>query len=148
MSVSQFESESDMSEFEPEKFENGEFGRDEFERARFEAELTLAMQRVDAPAGFADRVLAKAAGPESQKAEALKGKVLMMPRRVRAWVGGAVAAVLMAGAFGIQQQHERRERAEEAARAQQQYEQALQITGEALDHVRAQLQQAGVPVGD
>jgi hypothetical protein len=54
----------------------------------------------------------------------------------------------MVGAVGIQQQHERRERAEEAARAQQQYEQALQITGETLDHVRAQLQQAGVPLGD
>lgn len=134
--MNQFEPENDMNEFE--NFENAEF-----ERARFEAELTLAMRHVDPPAGFADRVMAKVAGPELRRA-----KILMMPRRVQTWVGGAVAAVLMVGAVGIQQQHERRERAEEAARAQQQYEQALQITGETLDHVRAQLQQAGVPLGD
>jgi len=132
MSVDRLD-ENEMSEFEQENIES----------ARFEAELTLAMRHVDPPAGFADRVLAKVAEPEPRRA-----KILMMPRRVQAWVGGAVAAVLMVGAFGIQQQHERRQRAEEAARAQQQYEQALQITGETLDHVRAQLQQAGVPVGD
>ena len=133
--MNEFEFENEMNELELESAE--------FERARFEAELTLAMQHVDAPAGFADRVLAKAAEAEPRRA-----KILMMPRRVQAWAGGAIAAVLLAGAFGIQQQHERRQRAEEAARAQQQYEQALQITGETLDHVRMQLQQAGVPVGD
>ena len=137
--MNQFESENDGSEFEQELFESPEF-----ESARFEAELTLAMRHVDPPAGFASRVLAKAADAATPR----KAKVLMMPRRVQTWVGGAVAAVLMVGAFGIQQQHERRERAEEAARAQQQYEQALQITGETLDHVRMQLQQAGVPIGD
>lgn len=136
--MNQFESEDEMSEFEQEQFESAEF-----ERTRLEAELTLAMQHVDAPAGFADRVMAKVAAPAPRRA-----KILMMPRRVRAWVGGAVAAGLLVGAVGIQQQHVRRERAEEAVRARQQYEQALQITGETLDHVRAQLQQAGVPVGD
>ena len=126
--MNQFE---DMSEFE----------QSDLESAEFERQLTRAMQHVDAPEGFAERVLAKAAEPQ-------KAKVLQMPRRVQAWVGGAVAAALMAGAVGIQQQHERRERAEEAARAQQQLELALQITGETMANVRAQLQQAGVPVGD
>lgn len=136
--MSQFESESEMSQFEPEKLENADF-----ERARFEAELTLAMGRVDPPAGFAERVLAKVAAPEPRKA-----KVFMMPRRVQTWVGGAIAAALLVGVFGVREQRERRERAEEAARAQQQLELALQITGQTLADVRAQLRQAGVPVGD
>ena len=46
--------------------------------------LTQAMQRVDAPEGFADRVMerAKVAAPA-------KAKVLMMPSRQRLWVGSA-----------------------------------------------------------
>ncbi len=141
MSVSQFEFDSDGNEFGREDFESAEFERAEFQSARFEAELTLAMRHVDAPVGFAERVLAKAAEPQ-------KAKVLQMPRRVQPWVGSAVAAALLVGAVGIHQLHVRREQAAEAARAQQQYEQALQITGETLDHVRAQLQQAGIRLGD
>ena len=135
--MSQFESENEREEFAP------ELESAEFESARFEAELTLAMGHVDPPVGFADRVLAKATEPMPQRA-----KVLQMPPRVQAWVGGAVAAVLMLGALGIHQQHVRQQQAEEAARAQEQLELALQITGETLANVRAEMRQAGVPVGD
>ncbi|HEY5056136.1 MAG TPA: hypothetical protein VII58_08240 [Acidobacteriaceae bacterium] len=141
--MSQFESENERNEFEPEKFENADSENAEFERARFEAELTLALRQVEAPEGFAERVLAKATEAEPRKA-----KVLQMPRRVQVWVGGAVAAALMVAAVGIHRQHVRQQRAEEAAQAQQQLELALQITGETLANVRAQMRQAGVPVGD
>lgn len=110
------------------------------EMSEFEQELAQAMRHVDAPQGFADRVM--------ERAEQPRAKVLTMPRRVQAWAGGAIAAALLLGAFGVREQHERRERAEEAAYAQQQYELAIQITGETLANVRAQMRQAGVPAGD
>ena len=144
MFVSKFEFDNEMNEFEQEQFENAEFENADFERAKFEAELTLAMGHVDPPAGFADRVLAKAAEPT----QPIRAKVLMMPRRVQAWVGGAIAAALLVGAFGIQQQHERRQREQAAREQQQQLELALQITGETLANVRAQVQQAGIRLGD
>jgi len=149
MSVKQFEFDNEMNEFEPESFENAELESADFERAdpeniQFEAELTLAMGHVDPPSGFADRVLAQAAVPQ----QPMSAKVLMMPRRVQTWVGSAVAAALLIGAFGIQQQHERRQREEAAREQQQQLELALQIAGETLANVRAQVQDAGIRLGD
>ena len=137
--MNQFEFDNEMNEFEQEPFESADF-----ERAKFEAELTLAMGHVDPPAGFADRVLAQAAKSE----QPTRAKVLMMPRRVQAWVGGAIAAALLVGAVGIQQQHERKQREQAAREQQQQLELALQITGETLANVRAQVQQAGIRLGD
>jgi hypothetical protein len=67
-----------------------------------ELELYLyqAMRRVDAPEGFADRVMerAKAAAPA-------KAKVLVMPLRPRLWVGSAIAAALLMGVFAGDQQY-------------------------------------------
>lgn len=134
-----------MNQFDTSEFEQEQFESRESDRAHFEAELTLALQHVDPPAGFADRVLAKAAEHGN---EVSRAQVLTMPRRVQAWVGGAIAAALLVGALGIQQQHERRKRAEEAAQAQQQLELALQITGQTLANVRAQVQEAGIRLGD
>jgi hypothetical protein len=104
--------------------------------------LSQAMQRVDAPEGFADRVMARA------KAEApARAKVLMMPVRSRVWVGSAIAAMLMAGVFVGDQARERRQR-ERAEQAQRQFEAGIRITDAALEHTREQLMRAGVRVGD
>lgn len=111
--------------------------------AELEQELTQALRRVDAPAGFAERTMARV----QPAAGTPRGKLLTMPGRLRVWAGGAIAAALVAGAFAGQQVHERHER-QKAALAEQQFETAMRITDQTLDHVRLQLQQAGVPVGD
>lgn len=109
--------------------------------SEFEQELAQAMYRVDAPEGFADRVLGQIAEVQLQRA-----KVLTMPRRVQVWVGGAIAAALLVGAFGVREQRERREREEAAVHARQQFQQAIQITGSTLADTRAQI--AGNTVAD
>jgi hypothetical protein len=107
--------------------------------ADLERYLAEAMRRVDAPEGFADRVMART------RPAAGGAKVLMMPTRTRAWVGGAIAAALLAGVLVGDQMHVRRERAEEA---QRQFEAGMRITDAALEHTREQLERAGVLVGD
>jgi len=110
--------------------------------SRFEEELMRALRPVDAPEGFADRVLERAAQPEARRA-----KVLAMPRRVRVWAGGAIAATVLAGVFVTHEVRLRNQRLE-AERVQQQFEAAIRITGDTLDDVRRQLQQAGVTLGN
>jgi len=107
----------------------------------FEQNLTQALRPVEVPEGFADRVMAR-----TQSAPGL-AKVIRMPLRSRAWASGAIAATLFAGVFFGGQAHERHER-RKAEQAQQQFDAAMRITDETLDHVRLQLQQAGVTVGD
>ncbi len=102
--------------------------------SEFEQELRQAMRHVDASQGFADRVVAQIAAAERPRA-----KLLMMPRRVQLWAGGAIAAALLAGAFGVREQRERREREEAAVQARQQFQQAMQITGNTLADTRAQI---------
>ena len=106
----------------------------------FEQNLTQALRPVDAPAGFADRVIARSKAPAP-------AKVIRMPLRTRAWASGAIAAALVAGVFVGQQSHMRHQRVE-AERAQQQFEAGMRITDQTLDHVRQQLQEAGVATGD
>ena len=102
----------------------------------FEQELARAMRGVDPPQGFADRVMARA-----QADVPVRAKVLWMPRRVRQWTEGALAAALLAGVFLGEQAHLRHQR-EQAA--QQQFEQAMRITNRTLEHVQQQLWDAGV----
>lgn len=109
---------------------------------QFEQELTRAMRAVDPPQGFAERTLARA-----QQSSAPRPRVLTMPRRSQFWASGAIAAGVLAGAFLGEQTHVRHER-ERAALAQQQFDTAMRITDETLDHVRLQLQQAGVSIGN
>ncbi len=119
--------------------------------AAFEAELRAALRPFEPPAGFAERVLATAAKDEaSGKANdegelqtARRAKVLPF-RSWRVAVGSALAACLVAGAFGTQELHHRRERQRERATANQQFETATRITDQALAHTRAQLERAGV----
>ena len=109
---------------------------------KFEQELTQAMRAVDPPEGFADRVMARAQSPAPAQA-----KVVRMQPRARPWIGGAIAAVLLAGVFVADEVHVRRQR-ERGELAQQQFEAGLRITDEALQHTREQLARAGVRFGE
>lgn len=117
------------------------------EFAELERQLAEALQRVDPPVGFADRVMGRV------DAEPVRAKVISMVLRPRIWMPSAIAAVLLLGAFGVhesqmRQEHKAVQQAKQAQQAQQQFEAAMQITGETMDQVRQQLQQAGVTVGD
>lgn len=109
--------------------------------AEFELQLARAMRRVDAPEGFAERIMERSASPAEKV-------IVMRPRRrlvrMQAWMGGAIAAVLALGMFGAEQIHQRREQ----ARADQQFAVAMQATDHALDQTRAQLQRAGLNLGE
>lgn len=109
--------------------------------AELEQYLTHALRRVDAPKGFAERTLARA-----QAGSAPRGKLLVMPTRLRAWTSGAIAAALAAGVFVGEQIHVRHQR-EKAEVAQQQFEAAMRITGETLEQTRMELRRAGVSIG-
>jgi hypothetical protein len=109
--------------------------------AQLEQYLTHALRRVDAPKGFAERTLARA-----REGSAPRGKLLVMPTKLRAWTSGAIAAALVAGIFVGEQLHVRRQR-EKAEEAQQQFEAAMRITGETLDQTRMELRRAGVSMG-
>jgi hypothetical protein len=112
--------------------------------AEFELQLARAMRRVDAPEGFAARVMDRAASPVE-----VEQKVLVIrPRsglwRLQAWMGGALAAVLALGMYGAEVLHQRREQ----AKADQQFAVAMQATNHALTQTREQLQRAGLKLGE
>jgi hypothetical protein len=112
--------------------------------AVFERQLTQALRPVAAPAGFADRTMARL-----QSAAPVTAKVIaMQPRPHRLWTSGALAATLLIATVLTQQTHARHQRQQEAERAQQQFEAGLRITDTTLEHVRQQLQQAGLQIGN
>lgn len=113
--------------------------------APLEYELRNALRPVDPPAGFADRVIARARAeaPVAPK----PARILAFPSlRSRVWIPSAIAAMLLVVVAGeqVQQHMEQRRKAEEA---QKQFETALQVTDDALDHARQQLERAGIPFG-
>ena len=118
-----------------------EWNQPEESFAELERDLTEELRPVAAPEGFADRIMARAelSGPA-------QAKVVQMRLRSRVWASGAIAAALFAGIL-IQQTHARYQR-QQADLAQQQFEAAMRITDQTMQHVRQQLQQAGVSVGD
>ena len=124
-------------------YEPGEPEReDEFAR-----HVTAALRRVEAPAGFTERVMASAALREvllpqqvvAPTAPTRKQGVLLSFSRP-AWRAVYAAAALLAITAGtVQVVHTRGEqRRTDAAVAQ--FEQAMQVTGHALDRVSAQLE--------
>ncbi|HVG26489.1 MAG TPA: hypothetical protein VM865_02700 [Acidobacteriaceae bacterium] len=135
----------------------------EGERARaaeFEQAIARALRRIQEPAGLTDAImerLKREAAPANQPhgspgkltllargpAEPSRAGLLSFPKQ-RAWMGGAIAAVLAIGIFAgerIHQQHERR------IEAQRQFETAERITDQALEHAREQMQRAGISLG-
>jgi len=127
----------------------------------FDEVLASALKRVDAPVGFAARVMERAgaetrvreSGPGAPGVVAAHGKtrILAFPRRP-VWATGAIAAGLIVGALTVGQVHERREQAArvEAQRmqAEKDFETASRIEDATLEHTREQLARAGVRLGD
>jgi hypothetical protein len=106
--------------------------------SEFEIQLTRALRPVDAPEGFAARVMERAAAP------AVSTKVVgMRPRwAVHGWAG-AIAAMLLVGAFAGEMVHVRQQR-EEAVVATRQFEAGMRIEDKALQQTRERLAKAGV----
>ena len=130
------------------------------EMNEFEKQVMEALRRVDAPAGFAERVMERSAEVvASHVSEARheapgvlagrRAKVVEMRRRLHAqvWFGGAIAAMLAVGAFVGETVHVRHQR-EQAALATQQFEAAVRVTDQAIEQTRMQLQKAGLKLGD
>jgi hypothetical protein len=108
------------------------------------------MRRVEVRAETTKKFLALAEEAEQKRVHAggglrlLKlsngGRVFAMPKP-RAWMGGAIAAVLAMGCFvgaRIHTEHERK------VQAERQFETAERITDQALERTREQLQQRGI----
>jgi len=113
------------------------------EMDEFELALQRALQRVDAPETLlkfltaAAEVKRESVLPWKQR----KNRFAFYVPRMQMWMGGALAAVLVAGAFTgarVHQEHVKQ------AQATQQFEQATQITDRALDHAREKMRKAGV----
>jgi uncharacterized protein HemX len=113
----------------------------------FEARLRRDLQRVEAPEGFADRVMQRV--PASRQ-----GRLLSFPMAVtnaRHWM--AVAAVLLVAivlGFGVhhveqvEQQRQLQEQEQAKARkAAEQFALAMQVTGRTLFVVQQRIDQAG-----
>lgn len=118
-----------------------------------EAALRQVLRPEEPPAGFADRVMARAGVPIAAPREAMAqgagrpgAKVLAWPVR-RVWVGGAVAAAVLLGCFeGGEAWHRVREQQRRVAAATAQFETTERVTVRALAQAREQLQRAGVPI--
>jgi len=91
-----------------------------------ERELKQALGRMEAPAGFTERVMSRLEPPRRAK----------MPPR---WAPWAVAASLLVSTGGSGYLYQQRQERATAERARQQILVALQITGSKLDHVRAKI---------
>lgn len=119
----------------------------------FEQALHRAMQRVEVRAETTAKFLALAQDAERKRVHAgggfrlIKfsngGRVFAMPKP-RAWMGGAIAAVLAIGVFAGAHIHEQHEQHERQVQAQLQFETAERITDEALARTRAELAQRGI----
>ena len=117
--------------------ENGEKKMDEFEVA-----LSRAMARVDAPETLvtfltaATEVKRESVLPWRQR----KHKFAFLLPRPQMFMGGALAAALVVGAFVGERVHEDRKR----AAAEAQFDAAMRVTDRALEETRAQLERAGL----
>ena len=121
----------------------------------FEADLRRTLHHRDAPAGFADRLVARAlAGeraapvltPGNASLTSVEGKLRRWPER-RLWLTGAIAAALIAGLFGGEVEYRRfREQQRRVAEATRQFQTTERVTVRALAQAREQLQRAGVPL--
>lgn len=119
----------------------------------FEQALSRAMKRVELRAETSAKFLALAEEAERKRAHAgggfrlinfsNAGRMFTMPRP-RAWMGGAIAAVLAIGVFAGTHIHEQHEQHEKRIVAQQQFETAERITDETLARTRAELEQRGI----
>jgi len=106
----------------------------EMNRDEFDEELARMLPRVDAPLGFAAKVVAAAEPPK-------KARLFAFPR-VPVWATGAIAAGVIVGALAVGDVHLKHE--QQRAEAQREFETATQITDRVLEHTREQMAKAGV----
>ena len=124
----------------------------------FERMLKRALRPVNAPATLA-KFLASAT--EAKEHQRRTGRFWFTPRRFPerkpggkllvlpwppAWIGSALAAMLLLGVLAGEQVHGHYEREQSARQqiAQQQFETAVRVTDRALDQTRQQLATAGL----
>jgi hypothetical protein len=132
----------------------------------FERQLARALRRVDAPEEMLASVLSAAAAEERSRTTpnrttqsrttrsrirawtlGSRGTGLWGLSRSNTWAAGALAAMLLLGAFTGEQVHARHQR-EQAQLAQQQFATALRVTDQALEQTREQLARAGLRFAD
>jgi hypothetical protein len=133
--------------------------RDEVDDPRmkeFEQALGRAMQRVEVRAETSAKFLALAEEAERSRIKgggglrlvrlSNGGRVFAMPRvpQARAWMGGAIAAVLAMGVFFGTHIHEQHEQHERQVTAQLEFETAERITDETLARTRERLERRGI----
>ena len=95
---------------------------------RLEDQLRAALQHEEPPAGFADRVLARAAKQDERRERSLwfQFRNMFAVHRL-GWAAAAVAIVVVASGLGVRVEEQRRAEGEAAKR---QVMLALRITGE------------------
>ncbi len=103
---------------------------------KFEESVRAALARVDAPAGFADRVLQRAASRARRDGT--------VHRSSPAWRVAYAAAALVAVAAGGGYANHRRLENVRAAAAQQQFSMAIEMTNNTLDRVTAKFEDDAV----
>jgi hypothetical protein len=108
---------------------------------KLERELKKALRRVEPPAGFAERVLARAGQEEKKKAQPRSWFRWFETSGLRWAAACALCAALAAS--GIFYQHEQRERQGEEARDQLML--ALRITSSKLQIASESVQQMSAP---
>jgi flagellar hook-basal body complex protein FliE len=122
----------------------------------FEKQLSKAMERVDAPENFAERVMQRAEVENFAATSHVRKSGHGAPKwweltswrwMTSPWAGGLVAAMLVAGVFltgeHVHREHERQVQVQQAT---QQFETATQITDRALQRAREKMRRAGVDV--
>ncbi len=100
----------------------------------FEKKVRQVLRRMDAPEHFAERLQARMASGAGEPATIWARWLAMSRSRRFAGMTAVMLVLLAAGARTEQHVQERRARAAEA-----QFDQALQVTGHALDHIATQL---------
>jgi hypothetical protein len=111
-----------------------------------ETRLRQELGRVAAPEGFADRVMARASAQRRGRvAPRLAELRPLVQQRIWLAVAAAVLVAVSAG-FAVRLEdriaQQRQERAK-AARAEHQFELAMQVTGRTLENVQERIRRAG-----
>ena len=106
----------------------------------FEEKLQRELRRVDAPEGFADRIMGRVALAETEQR---RGRLIAMPRRFAqiAIAAMLLIAIVLSG-WQWREQKLRRER-QEAQTAHRQFEAAMQVTGRTLVELQERIGRAG-----
>ena len=113
------------------------------EPAEFERAVRFALKRVDAPEGFAERVLARA-GHRNEAGDGRGGRFALGRFWWPGWRLAYAAAALLAitaGSVRVEQVRMERRRTDAAAA---QFSTAMEVTNRTLDKVTARLQQGEV----